>query len=69
MTERHTTRFPKGIIDDLDQLVEDGVFPSRSEAIRHAVLHIPGVGVDMNSSGLPERDRPFARTDGGRSDE
>lgn len=37
---RVTVRFPKELIDDLEQLVERGVYPNRSEAIRDGARHV-----------------------------
>jgi metal-responsive CopG/Arc/MetJ family transcriptional regulator len=34
---RVTVRFPEAMIDQLDQLVENGVYPNRSEAMRASV--------------------------------
>lgn len=35
--ERVTLRIPEQQVDELEALVESGEFPTRSEAIRHAV--------------------------------
>lgn len=36
-TGRVTVRLPDVMIDDIDTLIDDGVFDSRSEAIRYSV--------------------------------
>lgn len=35
--DRVTIRLPEQQIDDVDQLVEEGVYPSKSEVVRAAV--------------------------------
>lgn len=35
--ERVTVRIPKKRLDDIEQLVDDGEFPNRSEAMRTAI--------------------------------
>lgn len=35
--QRVTIRIPKEQVDDVDEMVDTGQFPNRSEAIRHAV--------------------------------
>lgn len=39
-TQRVTIRFTPSVVDELDRLVDHGVYPNRSEAVRHAVLEI-----------------------------
>ena len=56
--ERVTLRIPKQQIDAVEQMVESGQYPNRSEAIRSAVREMieeEGDAVDNR------RDRPFAR--------
>lgn len=38
--DRVTVRFPEPMVDHLDQLVEQGIFPNRSEAIRAGIRHL-----------------------------
>ena len=49
--ERVTLRIPKQQIDEVEQLVETGEFPNRSEAIRSAVREM----INEQSEGRPER--------------
>lgn len=35
-----TIRIPLSLVNELDKLIEKGIFRSRSEAIRHAVLQL-----------------------------
>ena len=44
MHERVTFRIPQQQLDELDRLVEEGVYPNRSEAIRDAVRDITESG-------------------------
>lgn len=48
--DRVTLRVPKAQIDELDELVDSGEFPNRSEAIRAAIRH------ELN--GHQNRERP-----------
>jgi len=41
-TERVTLRIPKTQLETVEKQVEDGEFPNRSEAIRHAISEIFG---------------------------
>ncbi|WP_254863828.1 ribbon-helix-helix domain-containing protein [Halovivax gelatinilyticus] len=49
--ERVTLRIPKQQIDEVEQLVETGEFPNRSEAIRSAVREM----INEQNDGRPER--------------
>ncbi len=56
--ERVTLRIPKQQIEEVEQMVETGEFPNRSEAIRSAVremLKEQGRGRERG------RDRPWAK--------
>lgn len=44
MHERITFRIPEQQLEELDQLVENGIYPNRSEAIRDAVRTITESG-------------------------
>lgn len=44
MHERITFRIPEQQLEELDNLVEDGIYPNRSEAIRDAVRNITESG-------------------------
>lgn len=41
--ERVTLRIPKSQLEQVEELVETGEFPNRSEAIRHAVRDLTGI--------------------------
>lgn len=60
--ERVTVRLPKEDLDDVDDLVDAGVFPSRSEAIRTAISGFVG------SDERDERSRKRIAADGGRDE-
>lgn len=45
MHERITFRLPKERVEQIDQLIQDGTYPNRSEAIRDAIQE----KVDTNS--------------------
>ncbi len=47
--ERVTLRIPKQQIDEVEQLVETGEFPNRSEAIRSAVREMINEQYDGHS--------------------
>ncbi|WP_247729478.1 ribbon-helix-helix domain-containing protein [Halovivax limisalsi] len=49
--ERVTLRIPKQQIDEVEQLVETGEFPNRSEAIRSAVREM----INEQAESRPER--------------
>ena len=49
--ERVTLRIPKQQIEEVEQLVETGEFPNRSEAIRSAVREM----INEQTDGRPER--------------
>lgn len=56
--ERVTLRIPKQQIDEVEQMVETGQFPNRSEAIRAAVREM----LNEHDQGKRERkDRPWAK--------
>lgn len=56
--ERVTLRIPKKQIEEVDQMVESGEFPSRSEAIRSAVRDMLG----EHGYGREQREtRPWAK--------
>lgn len=42
MHERVTVRMPEEQLEDIDRLVDKGVYPNRSEAIRDGVREITG---------------------------
>ncbi|WP_135820196.1 ribbon-helix-helix domain-containing protein [Halostella litorea] len=54
--ERVTLRIPKQQIDEVEQLVETGEFPNRSEAIRSAVREM------INEQGEKTQDGSGKRT-------
>jgi len=35
-----TVHIPRKVLESIDQMIEEGVFPSRSEAIRFALLYM-----------------------------
>lgn len=41
--ERVTLRIPKSQLDQVEELVENGQFPNRSEAIRDAIRDLTGI--------------------------
>lgn len=41
--ERVTVRVPPRMVEDLDNSVENGIYSSRSEAIRDGIRRLPGV--------------------------
>jgi len=45
--QRVTFRAPEELIEEVDDLVEDGVYRDRSKAIRHALRRIARVRVDQ----------------------
>jgi len=47
--ERVTLRIPKQQIDEVEQMVESGQFPNRSEAIRSAVREMLSENQDSTS--------------------
>ena len=53
--ERVTLRIPKQQIDEVEQLVETGEFPNRSEAIRSAVREM------INEQQESRHDQPAKR--------
>ncbi len=57
--ERVTLRIPEQQIEEVEQMVETGQFPNRSEAIRSAVREM------LNEQGSPQdtrrQDRPWAK--------
>lgn len=56
--ERVTLRIPKQQIDAVEQMVESGQYPNRSEAIRSAVREM----IEEEGDTVERRpDRPFAR--------
>lgn len=59
MHERITFRIPTQQLEALDRLVEDGIYPNRSEAIRDAVRDVTESGTQPEYQGSrdtrPER--------------
>lgn len=55
--ERVTLRIPKQQIEEVEQMVEHGQFPNRSEAIRSAVREM----LNEQDGEQREQNRPFAR--------
>ncbi|MFB6210547.1 MAG: ribbon-helix-helix domain-containing protein [Halobacteriales archaeon] len=54
--ERVTLRIPKQQIEEVEQMVETGEFPNRSEAIRSAVREMLNEHEDGRT-----KDRPWAK--------
>lgn len=62
--DRATIRIPKRQLDEIEDLVEQGVYPNKSEAIRAAVRDM------LDDHRPPDRRRRLrARTDGGRDED
>jgi antitoxin ParD1/3/4 len=55
--ERVTLRIPKQQIEEVEELVETGEFPNRSEAIRSAVREMIGEQADESRP----KQRPWAK--------
>ena len=55
--ERVTLRIPKQQIEEVEQMVETGEFPNRSEAIRSAVREM----VNERDDGRERSDRSWAK--------
>lgn len=56
--ERVTLRIPKQQVEMVEQMVETGQYPNRSEAIRSAVREL----IEEEGEHVQEqRDRPYAR--------
>ncbi len=55
--ERVTLRIPKQQIDEVEQMVETGEFPNRSEAIRSAVREM----LNEHDRGRKKSERPWAK--------
>ncbi|WP_224332728.1 ribbon-helix-helix domain-containing protein [Haloprofundus halobius] len=53
--ERVTLRIPKQQIEEVEQMVETGEFPNRSEAIRSAVREMLNEQVEERDAKRPER--------------
>jgi len=53
--ERVTLRIPKQQIDEVEQLVETGEFPNRSEAIRSAVRDMINEQSEQTQDGSGKR--------------
>ena len=58
--ERVTLRIPKQQIDAVEQMVETGQYPNRSEAIRAAVREMLA---EEQSDDRRKQKRPWARAD------
>jgi antitoxin ParD1/3/4 len=58
--ERVTLRIPKQQIEEVEQMVETGEFPNRSEAIRSAVREMINEQSDTTESGR-RRKRTWAK--------
>jgi Arc/MetJ-type ribon-helix-helix transcriptional regulator len=58
--ERVTLRIPKQQIDAVEQMVETGEYPNRSEAIRAAVREMLA---EEQSDDRRKQKRPWARAD------
>ncbi len=56
---RVSVRMPKHLLENIDNLVESGVFESRSEAIRFAIKKEYGITKEQpqNKNGIYRRDR------------
>jgi antitoxin ParD1/3/4 len=59
--ERVTLRIPKAQIEDVEQMVESGEFPNRSEAIRAAVRDMLNEQLDDGRERERERRRSWAK--------
>jgi Arc/MetJ-type ribon-helix-helix transcriptional regulator len=59
--ERVTLRIPKQQIDEVEQMVETGEFPNRSEAIRSAVREMLAEQDDSRDSSDRRDKRSWAR--------
>ncbi|GAB7014259.1 ribbon-helix-helix domain-containing protein [Halolamina salina] len=55
--ERVTLRIPRQQVEEVEQMVETGEFPNRSEAIRSAVREM----IDENDTADGGRDRSWAK--------
>ncbi|QKY20867.1 ribbon-helix-helix protein, CopG family [Halolamina sp. CBA1230] len=55
--ERVTLRIPRQQVEEVEQMVETGEFPNRSEAIRSAVREM----IDENDAAESGRDRGWAK--------
>ncbi|WP_435118108.1 ribbon-helix-helix domain-containing protein [Halolamina sp. C58] len=55
--ERVTLRIPRQQVEEVEQMVETGEFPNRSEAIRSAVREM----IDENDTADGGRDRSLAK--------
>ncbi|QCJ47373.1 MULTISPECIES: ribbon-helix-helix domain-containing protein [Haloprofundus] len=53
--ERVTLRIPKQQIEEVEQMVETGEFPNRSEAIRSAVREMLNEQAEERDAKRPER--------------
>ena len=60
--ERVTLRIPKAQIEDVEQMVEHGQFPNRSEAIRSAVREMLNEQLDDGRERERERERDERRS-------
>jgi Arc/MetJ-type ribon-helix-helix transcriptional regulator len=59
--ERVTLRIPKQQIEEVEQMVETGEYPNRSEAIRSAVREMLAEQDDSRDSNDDRDRRPWAR--------
>ena len=59
--ERVTLRIPKAQIEDVEQMVESGEFPNRSEAIRAAVRDMLNEQLDDGRERERETRRSWAK--------
>ena len=62
--ERVTLRIPKQQVEEVEQMVDSGEFPNRSEAIRSAVREMlaeQDTGRDRPSKDRKREDRSWAR--------
>jgi Arc/MetJ-type ribon-helix-helix transcriptional regulator len=57
--ERVTLRIPKQQIEEVEDLVENGQYPNRSEAIRAAVRELIG---EQRQPSIPETGNPWAES-------
>lgn len=64
--ERVTLRMPKQQIEEVEQLVNRGKYPSRSEAVRSAVRRMLNDEEARRRGGQGVGRAAYARTDGGR---
>ena len=55
--ERVTLRIPKQQIEEVEQMVDTGEFPNRSEAIRSAVREM----LNEHDGGRGRNERPWAK--------